>query len=399
MEPNQSTEVKELQKTISELENKIMLNEMSSKPVKWFGRFIIFGPNLDSSIKNVLNEFDEKGIPNKKSILIFVWAFWRQVVRINMLIFIVGIIPLILLVFQTIYLNKQNSLFEEQNKLIVQQSNFLKEQVDFMDTQTKILTEDLNQRKQSIVSDSISNSELMREEEIRTKNKNITELDQIFAELDESLAREENINNILTKSIIKKLTNYTQNLKPYRILSKYCPEKGALLSGLIEREISNNDIAEILNNGDFTFSDFEGIELKNCDIRNVNFKGSNFKDAVLAENKFFYVNFRSCDFYNSSLWGSFVDNCDFTKSSLFNSKIRNVEIIECNFTEVDLGNITTNENSKFIKSIFDFALIIKNEQSNSLLNIINREPKYDYSFDNEEQFRKNGYNYYVIRRE
>ncbi len=157
-------------------------------------------------------------------------------------------------------------------------------------------------------------------------------LNNIFDTIDDELKKDD-IDNELSQPLIARIISISYSLIPYnRLLDngefdkyKFSPEKGLLLSTLVNSEISDKSMRKIFKKADFTYSDFSNQNLKFAKLDSIDLSNSNFCRTNLEM---------------AYLRGSFLHDCIFHETILFDTKLQSAEInstfIDCNMREANL---------------------------------------------------------------
>ena len=255
-----------------------------------------------------------------------------RLTRVGFLLVITAILPSILLIFQTYYLAKQNTLITGQSEMFRQQNNRL-------DQQTYL--QEADRRGQTLLL-----------------------MDNMLQEINTEISRDPQ--NKLNDATAGRLIALSKILKPYRYLENdsltkniVSPERGYLLISLLETGINLRSTARSRANGilleriDFTYSELRNVTLKKADLieidlshadmRNSSFNGTDFEKAIfynasISQADLSYTSFKNADLRNAKLENSILDYANLQKADLSSSNLKNVSLLKTVLKEATLTN-------------------------------------------------------------
>ena len=298
----------------------------------------VLGSQLKQSIERFLEEMAEQQRVSRETLSDLLTSIIIRLTRVGFLLVITAILPSILLIFQTYYLAKQNTLITGQSEMFRQQNNRL-------DQQTYL--QEADRRGQTLLL-----------------------MDNMLKEINDEIAR--NPQNKLNDATAGRLIALSKILKPYRYLENdsltkhiVSPERGYLLISLLETGINLRSSARSRSNGilierlDFTYSELRNIALRKADLieidlsfadlRNSSFNGTDFEKAKLhkaaiSNTDLSYTSFKEADLSNANLQNAILDHANFQKANLSVTDLRNVSLSKTVLKGADLTNarISTN---------------------------------------------------------
>ncbi|PHI18193.1 hypothetical protein CEQ90_19230 [Lewinellaceae bacterium SD302] len=199
-----------------------------------------------------------------------------QSVRKNILLVLNGLFVILGAIIGTVFLSQQNDLVVKQNDLIANQNIRLDQQTYLQEAE----------RRSGLV---FLFSNIM---------------DQVDSELKLDY-NQDNIRN-LSPQLIGRIISLSQRLMPYRYLEKdqiteseYSPERAQLFINLIKSKLEKETLTQILSEGNFTYSDFNGIKMVDIDFESVDFSHSRFRNVDFDKISFKYTDIHDCTFIDS----------------------------------------------------------------------------------------------------
>lgn len=323
---------------------------------------------------------------------------------------------------QTILLKNQEDLIKEQNGLFLQQNlmfdlqnNLLGNQNSKFDLQNQLfelqnelvgIQNDKTEQQNQLVN---SQNNLFASQNKRIDQQtNLQEADRrssivylfsnVLDKIDDELKKPGNQKTrVLSTELISRIASLTQALKPYKYLRNdellekaVSPERGQLLSALMNFKLDSITYLQIFEKANFQNSELfntvladvelNGINLANSEIinsniSNTNFANSNLKNVVFDGSYMPNTTFNNCSFQgaklrnvnaiNSKYFRCYLFDVDFSgaflQNSIFNSEIK----WAYEFGEVTKGKFVSKkvDNLKKTKEIEDFAMILFGEAS------------------------------------
>ncbi|MFI8377923.1 pentapeptide repeat-containing protein [Leeuwenhoekiella sp. NPDC079379] len=297
----------------------------------------VLGSQLKQSIERFLEEMAEQQRVSRETLSDLLTSIIIRLTRVGFLLVITAVLPSILLIFQTYYLAKQNTLITGQSEMFSQQNNRL-------DQQTYL--QEADRRGQTLLL-----------------------MDNMLKEINDEVARDPQ--NKLNDATAGRLIALSKILKPYRYLENdsltkniVSPERGYLLISLLETGINLRNSARSRANGillerlDFTYSELRNIALKKADLieidlsfadlRNSSFNGTDFEKATLhktamSDTDLSYVSFKNANLSNSVLHNAILDHANFQKADLSTTDLRNVSLSKTIVKDADFTNARVNK--------------------------------------------------------
>lgn len=326
----------ELEKRIKYLEQKILKEkDKQSKKRKLAinigkrGIYLIAGKGLKNAFKNIIEDYQKnKSISSENLSNLFTHLVWRFT-RIGIFTVFIAALPSIFLVIQSCLLTSQNKKIDKQNELIEKQNKFIDSQTKRLDQQTYL-------------------------QESSRRSSSMFLFSNIMNKIDEELKIKENLKRHLSNELIASIISLSHSLKPYKYLkndklSEYIsPERGQLLTFLINARLSSENYSNILKEGDFTFSEIKNIEFKNINLNEVNLEGSSIEN----------VKFIDCSILNLNLFNTKVKDLNFEHCNIieFRSKYssqKNIKLLNSNISVLSYDNCFVNSfilKNSFIKN-------------------------------------------------
>jgi len=292
----------------------------------------VLGSELKKSIERFLEEMAEQQRVSRETLSDLLTSIIIRLTRVGFLLVITAILPSILLIFQTYYLAKQNTLITGQSEMFRQQNNRL-------DQQTYL--QEADRRGQTLLL-----------------------MDNMLQEINTEIRRDPQ--NKLNDATAGRLIALSKILKPYRYLENdsltkniVSPERGYLLISLLETGINLRSTARSRANGilleriDFTYSELRNVTLKKADLieidlshadmRNSSFNGTDFENATfynasISQADLSYTSFKNADLRNAKLENSILDYANLQKADLSSSNLKNVSLLKTVLKEATLKN-------------------------------------------------------------
>ncbi|RXG20842.1 pentapeptide repeat-containing protein [Leeuwenhoekiella aequorea] len=292
----------------------------------------VLGSELKKSIERFLEEMAEQQRVSRETLSDLLISIILRLTRVGFLLVITAILPSILLIFQTYYLAKQNTLITGQSEMFRQQNNRL-------DQQTYL--QEADRRGQTLLL-----------------------MDNMLQEINTEISRDPQ--NKLNDATAGRLIALSKILKPYRYLENdsltkniVSPERGYLLISLLETGINLRSTARSRANGilleriDFTYSELRNVTLKKADLieidlshadmRNSSFNGTDFENATfynasISQADLSYTSFKNADLRNAKLENSILDYANLQKADLSSSNLKNVSLLKTVLKEATLKN-------------------------------------------------------------
>ena len=292
----------------------------------------VLGSELKRSIERFLEEMAEQQRVSRETLSDLLTSIIIRLTRVGFLLVITAILPSILLIFQTYYLAKQNTLITGQSEMFRQQNNRL-------DQQTYL--QEADRRGQTLLL-----------------------MDNMLQEINTEISRDPQ--NKLNDATAGRLIALSKILKPYRYLENdsltkniVSPERGYLLISLLETGINLRSTARSRANGilleriDFTYSELRNVTLKKADLieidlshadmRNSSFNGTDFENAIfynasISQADLSYTSFKNADLRNAKLENSILDYANLQKADLSSSNLKNVSLLKTVLKEATLKN-------------------------------------------------------------
>lgn len=351
---------------------------------------------------------------------------------------IVAILTLIAITFQVKIADRQTKIFEDQTKIFeAQKELFIDQNKLFTNQNSKIDSQIVLFKRQNVLIDTQNFKTASQNNLISSQNKllnfqnnridqqtNLQEAERrsaivylfnnVLDKIDEEL-KEKDLNGkerSLSAELIARIASLTQALKPYKYLDNdqiisraVSPEKGQLLSALLNSNLSRDTYKEIFRKSNFRYS-----ELEHADLRNI------FLDSVdLSQSVFFNCNFSNSEFNNvrlqnailtfSSFKNSKINRSDFSKSNMAAINGQNTEFQNCTLNSVNLAgsNLTgaifkSNQHFKLELGQVLFGIL---SQSHSNLKAVKKYDNFRLIYGTQTEYidSKNQKFYHLVTRE
>lgn len=229
---------------------------------------------------------------------------------------------------QTLLINRQNKLFEEQNIKIDSQNVLFGRQNDLVNIQnSRTDAQNLLIGSQNELLD-FQNSRISQQtnlQEAERRSAIVYLFSNVLDKIDEELKQRQlaGENRTLSTELIARIASLTQALKPYKYLNNdtiisraVSPEKGQLLSALI-----NFNLESVTYDSIFSKSNFRSLELENAFL-----KGANFRNLDLSNSIFYNCNLSNSHFKNTKLINVMLNRSDISNATFENCDLRLSEI-------------------------------------------------------------------------
>ena len=298
---------------------------------------MILGAQLKKSIEKFLDEIAEQQRVSRETLSDLLSSIIIRLTRVGFLLILTAILPSILLIFQTYYLGKQNTLITGQSEMFKQQNKRL-------DQQTYL--QEADRRGQTLLI-----------------------MDNMLKEINTDVSRSSA--NAIDDATAGRLISLSKMLKPYKYLENdsliarvTSPERGYLLVSLLETGINLNTSTRSRSNGrlierlDFTYAELRNLSLKgadliqidlaNADLRNSSFNGTDFEkanlqNAWLHETNLTYASFKEANLEQAILQNAILDYANLQNANLSSADLRNVSLLKTKVLAADLTNARVNE--------------------------------------------------------
>lgn len=262
---------------------------------------LILGKDLKTSVKTVINEVSEDKKVSKDALSDLIASLIRRITRVGVITILLALLPTLILLVQTWILSQQNERIDTQNELVKNQNALIDKQNTRLDQQTYLQEAE---RRSSLV---FLFSNIM---------------DAIDKELKEDVG--EKGKRDLSPQLVGRIVALTSRLKPYHYLDgdtliakPLSPERGQLLVSLVRSELDSMTLVEVYESGDFSFSDLEGMNLRDAYLGKINLNNANLSYANLTESNLSRANLIQTDLKHTRL----------VRSNL------NLAEVDCNFLE------------------------------------------------------------------
>lgn len=298
---------------------------------------MILGAQLKKSIEKFLDEIAEQQRVSRETLSDLLSSIIIRLTRVGFLLILTAILPSVLLIFQTYYLGKQNTLITGQSEMFKQQNKRL-------DQQTYL--QEADRRGQTLLI-----------------------MDNMLKEINTDVSRSSA--NAIDDATAGRLISLSKMLKPYKYLENdsliarvTSPERGYLLISLLETGINLNTSTRSRSNGrlierlDFTYAELRNLSLKgadliqidlaNADLRNSSFNGTDFEkahlqNAWLHETNLTYASFKEANLEQAILQNAILDYANLQNANLSSADLRNVSLLKTKLLDADLTNARVNE--------------------------------------------------------
>ncbi len=298
---------------------------------------MILGAQLKKSIEKFLDEIAEQQRVSRETLSDLLSSIIIRLTRVGFLLILTAVLPSVLLIFQTYYLGKQNTLITGQSEMFKQQNKRL-------DQQTYL--QEADRRGQTLLI-----------------------MDNMLKEINTDVSRSSA--NAIDDATAGRLISLSKMLKPYKYLENdsliarvTSPERGYLLVSLLETGINLNTSTRSRSNGrlierlDFTYAELRNLSLKgadliqidlaHADLRNSSFNGTDFEkanlqNAWLHETNLTYTSFKEANLEQAILQNAILDYANLQNANLSSADLRNVSLLKTKLLDADLTNARVNE--------------------------------------------------------
>ncbi len=178
---------------------------------------------------------------------------------------------------QNVMFNKQNDLFDNQNALVLKQNDLLDVQNDRVTQQNQLI-------------------------EAQRRSSYVFMLGNIMEAVNDELNMSYNVNRRLSKQLVGQIIAFTGSLIPYRFMindtltkEPLSPEKGLLLSFLLESAICSKDLNSILENVQFNSCYAKDLRFFYDTINSIHLSGSRFQTVYMGFSRVNRVNCSDCE--------------------------------------------------------------------------------------------------------
>lgn len=312
---------------------------------------LMLGIPLKKSIEKFLEEMGEKQNVSRETLSDLLSNIILRLTRIGFFLMLTAVLPSVLLLFQTYYLAKQNTLITNQSELFLEQTNRL-------DQQTYLQEAD---RRAAV----------------------ILSLDNLISEVNDEISN----GRPLSQATTGRLVAFSKILKPYRYLENdsltirpISPERGYLLTVLLESPVRLNSRLSrsqptLKERLDFTYAELRGativredlqqIDLSFADLQEAKLTGTDFKNSDFKE-----VTFKNTDFSFASLEGSNLEGAVLTNANLNGTNLKKAKLYGANLLNVRLNNTV------IVDSEFNEALVSEDFFASAKANLDEANFKY-----------------------
>lgn len=298
---------------------------------------MILGAQLKKSIEKFLDEIAEQQRVSRETLSDLLSSIIIRLTRVGFLLILTAVLPSILLIFQTYYLGKQNTLITGQSEMFKQQNTRL-------DQQTYL-------------------------QEAERRGQTLLIMDNMLKEISTDVSRSSA--NAIDDATAGRLISLSKMLKPYKYLENdsliarvTSPERGYLLVSLLETGINLNTTARSRSNGrlierlDFTYAELRNLSLKgadliqidlsNADLRNSSFNGIDFEKANLQntwlhETNLTYASLKEANLEQAVLQNAILDYANLQNANLTSADLRNVSLVKTKLLDADFTNARVNK--------------------------------------------------------
>lgn len=298
---------------------------------------MILGAQLKKSIEKFLDEIAEQQRVSRETLSDLLSSIIIRLTRVGFLLILTAVLPSILLIFQTYYLGKQNTLITGQSEMFKQQNKRL-------DQQTYL-------------------------QEAERRGQTLLIMDNMLKEISTDVSRSSA--NAIDDATAGRLISLSKMLKPYKYLENdsliarvTSPERGYLLVSLLETGINLNTTARSRSNGrlierlDFTYAELRNLSLKgadliqidlsNADLRNSSFNGIDFEKANLQntwlhETNLTYASLKEANLEHAVLQNAILDYANLQNANLSSTDLRNVTLVKTKLLDADFTNARVNK--------------------------------------------------------
>lgn len=308
---------------------KDQLNKLKEQQKKSRGRFIWVikkggtlwaGPRLEKSFYKLYSELPTV---TKSTFAEFSANIFKRLLRIGFAALLLAAIPLLLLLLQTLILSKSNNIVESQNQKIELQNEILSNQSNIIESQ---------------------NSKLQIQIELQEASRRsnlVLLMDNILNRVNNELTDEKNDNQTISKPLISRIKSLSQGFLPYRFYdyrkdsldSKLVsPERGQLLSALVNSGINNSSLDNLYDGSTFARAYLYGVDLNSSYLKNVN-----LNSAILTYASLIDSDLRDATLWFSNLEGADLNNADLRGVNLVDADLPGTSLIKADLRDANLG--------------------------------------------------------------
>lgn len=275
----------------------------ASKKAKWSfllwvsKRVVVFfvGRGLKGSLVRLYEELPDK-VQKETLADVTTHVVWRFT-RIGIFAMLAALIPIGILVTQTVILNRQNQLIDKQNIRLDQQTNLA---------------------------------------EATRRGSLVFLMSNILDKMDEELKDPDNKERKLSKELIGRIVALNEGLKPYLYLendtlieSPLSPERGQLLLSLVKSGLDSSTLREIYKNTAFNEADLKNLNLEYANLHGANLEHIDLRGAVLRG-----ANLQRVDFSEANLQGADLAKADLREAELYRANLQ-----KAGLNKVDLHGV------------------------------------------------------------
>ncbi len=312
--------------------DKINKGKQKKKRFRWWllkkSSTPIFGSRLKKSISSAINEYKEyKTVSVDTASDVSSSIIWR-ITRIGLFAFMVAIIPAAVLIFQTTLLMSQNKFIQKQNNLV---------EAD---------------RRSSLV----------------------FVMSDVLSDFNEELKYKGSGGRNISKTLEARIIALCMAMKPYKfqedgelIENPISPERGQLLSILLQSDLGSESSQDILNSADFNYTDLRkvnlgrGVNLKYArldysDLTQAQMPAANLERSELKEAQMSKINLSDANLKRARL-----NNANLERAEILSANLTNANLYGANLSGADLSEATLwgtkLENANLTNAILDNAIV------------------------------------------
>ena len=235
-------------------------------------------------------------------------------------------------------LGKQNLFVEQQVNLLDQQNHFAKRQTDLVDNQNQLIkNQNTLVEKQTKRLDQQTNLQ-----EANRRSALVFLFSNILDKVDEELKNDKEGKRQLSPQLIGRIVALSNRLEPYRYLDvrgdslitkSLSPERGQLLTSLLESRLDTTTYDQIFAAANFSHANLNGWEtsLDTLYLKKINLGGANLWKADLNK-----ANLRKADLNDVDLSGADLREANLSEADLREANLSRVDLREANLSRVDL---------------------------------------------------------------
>lgn len=233
---------------------------------------------------------------------------WR-VTRIGVFAISAAVIPILVLMVQTLILGIQNDKLDQQNRLILNQNLRLDQQVQL----------DESYRRSSF----------------------IFLMSNVMDKVDEELKNATDGSRRLSDELIGRIAALSQALLPYRYLENdtliaapVSPERGQLLFTLVNSLLDKSTYDKIFEKSNFSYAELKQANFSGAYLRNINLDYAHFPDAVFSEADMEFAKLNYADLSDTHL-----EEINLQGAQLKSASLRSAELVNVNFSNANLQGL------------------------------------------------------------